>query len=131
MKEEIRTENAPQPLAPYSQGILFNENLVFVSGQTGLLKNPKGLDENDIVHQTNRTLNNIEAILNQVGCDLSDVLKVSVYLSDFADFSNMNEVYSKRFTKPYPTRTTVAVGLAENILVEIDVIASYRNNNKE
>jgi 2-iminobutanoate/2-iminopropanoate deaminase len=131
MKKEIRTSNAPSPAGPYSQGILFDERLVFVSGQTSYDPKSGVLVGENISEQTNQIFNNIEAILYEISCDLSDVLKVSVFLSDFGDFGLMNEVYSSRFQTPYPARTTVEAGLAEGTLVEIDVIAARNLNNQD
>jgi 2-iminobutanoate/2-iminopropanoate deaminase len=128
MKEEIRSENAPEPTGPYSQGIIYDRHLVLVSGQTSLDPKTGTLVGKDISEQTNQIFNNIEAILNEVSCSLSDVLKVSVFLRNFADFNAMNIVYSSRFQKPYPARTTIEAGLAEGTLVEIDVIAAKKSN---
>jgi len=124
MKQEIRSENAPDPTGPYSQGILFDGQLVFVSGQTALNPNTGAIIGKDISEQTNQIFDNIEAILGEVSCSLSDILKVSVFLSDFSDFGSMNKVYCSRFQAPYPARTTIEAGLAAGILVEIDVIAA-------
>jgi 2-iminobutanoate/2-iminopropanoate deaminase len=127
MKKEIRSENAPNPTGPYSQGILFDEQLVFVSGQTALDPDTGAIVGKDISEQTDQIFDNIEAILSEVSCNLSDVLKVSVFLSDFSDFGSMNQVYSSRFQAPYPARTTVKAGLAAGVLVEIDVIAAKQS----
>jgi 2-iminobutanoate/2-iminopropanoate deaminase len=68
-------------------------------------------------------MDNIEAILGEAGASLQDVVKASVYLAVFSDFSEMNEVYRQRMPVPPPTRTTVGAVLPVGVLVEIDVIA--------
>lgn len=118
--KEIRTPNAPTPAGPYSQGIMV-ENLVFVAGQrpqdpvTGEIKK-------DIKEQTKQVIENIQAILKESNCTLQDVVRTTVYLSDIKYFDEMNLVYRKMFSAPYPARTTMGVQL-RGIDVEIDAIA--------
>lgn len=119
-KKELRTNHAPTPAGPYSQGIECGD-FVFVAGQrpqdpvTGELKE-------GIQAQTRQVIQNIQSILAESGCTLADVVRSSVYLSDLKYFSEMNEVYSEMFPKPYPARTTIGTQL-RGILIEIDVIA--------
>lgn len=116
----IRTDKAPAPAGPYSQGIVYGD-LVFVAGQGP--KNPETGEIGDsIEEQTRQTLENVKAILAEAGAGMEDVLKSTVHLADLADFDRYNKVYETFFKEPYPVRTTVGSQLA-NILVEIDVIA--------
>lgn len=116
----VSTKNAPSPAGPYSQGIL-TDSFVFIAGQrpqdpaTGEIK--KGIKE-----QTYQVIKNMEAILHEAGCSLKDVVRTTVYLSNIKYFDEMNEVYKKMFSEPFPARTTIGVQL-RGIEIEIDAIA--------
>ncbi|MBR6232264.1 MAG: Rid family detoxifying hydrolase [Erysipelotrichaceae bacterium] len=125
-KTEIRTDNAPSPAGPYSQGIVAGD-YIFVAGQRPV--DPKtGYIPEDIQGQTRQVIKNIESILAEHGATLADVVRSGAYLSDLANFSAMNEVYSEMFPKPYPARTCIGTSL-RGILVEINVIA-YKPQNR-
>lgn len=119
-KTEIRTENAPKPAGPYSQGIVAGD-FVFVAGQRPV-DPATGIIPDDIQGQTEQVIKNIQSILAEHGCTLADVVRSGAYLSDLGNFNAMNEVYSKMFPQPYPARTCIGTSL-RGILVEIDVIA--------
>ena len=75
--------------------------------------------------QTEQSIANIKAILAQTGMTLDNVLKTTVFLADMSLFGEMNEVYGREFTEPYPARSAVAVKeLPKQVLVEIEVIAA-------
>jgi 2-iminobutanoate/2-iminopropanoate deaminase len=96
---------------------------IFVSGQ--LPVNPQtGEISEDIKEQTIQSLNNVKAILEEVGASLVDVVKVTVFLKDLSDFSAVNEVYGEFFTENYPARCCVEVSkLPKDAGVEIEVMA--------
>ncbi|MEZ0393899.1 MAG: RidA family protein [Desulfurococcaceae archaeon] len=123
----LYTERAPKPIGPYSQGIVVG-NFIFVSGQIPIDPATGALVGGDVREQTIRVLENVNAILNSAGASLKDVVKVTAYLVDPADFQAFNEVYTKFFEGgPYPARTTVFVKeLPRGARVEIDVIAWKR-----
>lgn len=125
-KTEIRTENAPAPAGPYSQGIIAGD-YIFVAGQRPV-DPTTGYIPDDIKGQTRQVIKNIEAILKEYDCTLADVVRSGAYLSDLKNFASMNEIYSEMFPKPYPARTCIGTSL-RGILVEIDVIA-YKPQNK-
>ena len=78
----------------------------------------------DVADQTEQVMKNLAAILEAAGCDLSRVVKTTVFLAHMADFAAMNEIYAKHFGEHRPARSTVAVkALPRNILVEIEAIA--------
>ncbi len=80
--------------------------------------------EGGVAVQTERALKNIAAILEAAGSSLEKVVRCGVFLKNMADFAEMNAVYGKHFTQPYPARTTIeAARLPKDVLVEIDVIA--------
>ena len=125
MKEIIYTKNAPDPVGPYSQAILTN-NTLFISGQVALDPNNGDMVNSSIKEETIQVMNNLKAILNEVGFDFSNVIKSTIYLSDMNNFSKVNEVYGSFFNKDYvPSRVTVEVSrLPKDANVEIDMIAS-------
>ena len=124
MKQPVSTQGAPAPIGPYSQGIVASGKLLFVSGQTP--KDPKtGQMPTDITAQTERCLESVKAIVEAAGASLADVVKVSAYLANMADFAAFNEVYGRYFPKPYPARTTISAVLpGANVMVEVDAIVA-------
>lgn|SRR5581483_443361 len=123
-KQVIQTTKGAPPKGAYSQGWRAGD-FIFVTG-TGPLDPVTGeLVGSDIERQTEQTIDNIEVILKAGGATLSDVVKVTVHLSDTGLFARYNAVYAKRFAKPYPVRTTVGsdLGHSPGMLIEIDCIA--------
>jgi 2-iminobutanoate/2-iminopropanoate deaminase len=124
-KQPVRTEQAPAPFqgAPYSQGIVAGD-LVFVSGQLGI--DPAGghVVEGGIVEQTEQTMKNLAAVLEEAGSSLENAVMVSIFLVDLGDFQAMNEVYARHLSEPYPARATVQIAaLPSGARVEIAVVA--------
>ncbi|MEA1870833.1 MAG: RidA family protein [Candidatus Bipolaricaulota bacterium] len=124
-KKAIETSKAPGAVGPYSQGIRAG-NLVFVSGQ--LPANAEGvLVIDDIAAATRHSLENVRAVLNAAGAQMSDVVKATVFLTDMGDFSAMNKVYGEFFSDPFPARACIEVAaLPKGARVEIEVIALLR-----
>lgn len=123
-KYAIQTKRGAPPQGAYSQGWRAGDFL-FVTG-TGPIDPATGKIAGDnIEQQTEQTIDNIVAILEADGASLSDVVKVNVHLSDTSLFPRYNAVYAKRFSKPYPVRTTVGsnLGHSSGMLIEIDCIA--------
>lgn len=123
-KHVIQSKLGAPPQGAYSQGWRAGD-FIFVTG-TGPIDPVTGkLVGTEIEQQTEQTINNIEAILAAEGATLADVVKSTVHLSDLSLFARYNAVYAKRFTKPYPVRTTVGsdLGHTPGMLVEIDCIA--------
>jgi 2-iminobutanoate/2-iminopropanoate deaminase len=116
----VRTEEAPTPVAPYSQAVVAN-GFVFVSGQRPVdpttMQVVEGFDA-----QVRQALANLFAVLTAAGTSAANVVKVGVFLADLATFPRFNELYAEVFSSPLPARTTVATSL-RGILVEIDAIA--------
>jgi 2-iminobutanoate/2-iminopropanoate deaminase len=123
MRKAIATEQAPKPMGPYSQAVVEGE-FIFVAGQ-GPINPLTGTRElGDVRSETQRTFENLQAILQAAGASLDDVVKCNVYLRDINDFAAMNEVYRTFFTAPFPARTTIQAGaLPGGIAVEIECIA--------
>jgi len=122
-KTFVKTESAPQPIGPYSQGIRAG-NFLFVSGQGPIDPKTGKMIEADIEKQTRQTLQNVKAIIEESGLTLSDTVKVSIFLKNASDFQKMNEIYKTFFQTNPPTRTTVqAEFVSPGMLIEIDAIA--------
>ena len=123
-KHVIQSKRGAPPQGAYSQGWRAGD-FIFVTG-TGPIDPVTGkLVGTEIEQQTEQTIDNVEAILSAEGATLADVVKSTVHLSDTSLFARYNAVYAKRFTKPYPVRTTVGsdLGHTPGMLVEIDCIA--------
>jgi 2-iminobutanoate/2-iminopropanoate deaminase len=124
-KHPIRTERAPAPFqgAPYSQAIRY-DNLIFVSGQLGIDPETSELVEGGIAEQTERAMQNMDAILEEAGSGAKQLVKTTIYLADLGDFQAMNEVYGSFLGPQPPARATIQVdGLPSGALVEIEGIA--------
>jgi 2-iminobutanoate/2-iminopropanoate deaminase len=124
VRETVKTEKAPAAIGPYSQGIR-SGGFLFCSGQIPLDPATGKMVEGGIKVQTERVLENLEAVLTSGGASLRSVVKTTVYLADLADFPAMNAVYGTFFPEEPPARATVQVAkLPAGALVEIDAIAS-------
>lgn len=113
----------PAALGPYSHAIWAGD-LLYISGQTPIDPSTGQLVSGDVGVQTHRVFDNLQAILEDAGLVMDDVIKCNVYLRDMRDFPAMNAAYASRFSTPYPARTTVAVaGLPLDAQVEIELVA--------
>jgi 2-iminobutanoate/2-iminopropanoate deaminase len=123
-REIINTNIAPAPIGPYNQAIKTG-NMLFVSGQVALKPGTGEMAMADIIEETHQVMQNLKSILQEGGMDFSNVVKTTIFLSDMALFSQVNEIYAKYFDGNFPARETVAVkGLPKNANVEISVIAA-------
>ncbi|MCR5779498.1 MAG: RidA family protein [Bacteroidaceae bacterium] len=124
MKEAIATTKAPGAIGPYSQAIRVG-NFVYTSGQLPINPATGAFPDGGIVAQTRQSLLNVQAILEEAGLTMANVVKTTVFLADMGDFAAMNGVYSEFFKEPFPARSAVAVKtLPKNALVEIEVVAA-------
>jgi len=124
MKKVIATTEAPKAVGPYSQAIATG-NLLFCAGQIPLKPETGELIEGDAAAQTKQVLENLAAVLRANGMTFSDVVKTTVFLTDLADFSKMNEVYAAFFSEPFPARSTIqVVALPKGANVEIEAVAA-------
>jgi 2-iminobutanoate/2-iminopropanoate deaminase len=119
----IAVTGAPKAAGPYSQGVVANGQL-FTAGMVPRDPTTNAMVPGDITAQTNRVVDNLEAILKGAGCSLKDVVKVTVYLADINDFAKMNEVMAARFGDHKPARSTIqAAKLPAGASIEVDVVA--------
>lgn len=120
--KEIKTNNAPLAIGPYSQAIAVN-NMVFTSGQIPV--NPEtGEIPDGIEKQANQVFTNIKNLLASSGSSIEKAVKTMVFIKDMNDFPVVNKIYETYFTKPYPARSCVEVSrLPKDVLIEVEVIA--------
>lgn len=121
--KEISTNKAPMAVGPYSQAIISN-NIMYISGQIPI--NP---ETNELITDYKKAciqiFENIKNILKVEDMDLSNAVKVSIFIKDLSHFNEVNEVYGKYFIKPYPARSCVEVtNLPKGAILEIELIAS-------
>jgi 2-iminobutanoate/2-iminopropanoate deaminase len=128
-KKIIQSDQAPAPIGPYSQAVIAG-NMLYVSGQIALHHVTGELVMNNLEIETRQVMENIRAILAQASVSFDAIVKSSIFLSDMAHFTRVNEVYSSFFTGNYPARETIQVaGLPKNVNVEISVIAFLSNHS--
>ena len=120
---QISTDKAPSAIGPYSQGVIAN-GFLFTAGQIPLDPVAGQIVPGGIVEQTERVMQNLQAVLTAAGVGWADVVKTTVYLHDLSHFPTVNEIYAKWLGDARPARSTVQVpGLPRGALVEIDAIA--------
>jgi len=124
MKKIILTQNAPAPIGPYSQAVE-SGNFLFCSGQIAIDPASGQVLTGDLKIQTEQVMKNIDAVLKAGGLSFRHVIKTTIYLTNMADFTTVNEIYGKYFPEQPPARSTVAVaGLPKGVNVEIEVLAA-------
>jgi 2-iminobutanoate/2-iminopropanoate deaminase len=124
-KQIIKPANSPAAVGPYNHAVRIGD-LLFCAGQIPIDPATGNLVPGGIQAQTERVLQNVKAILDDQKLTFSDVVKSTVFLTDLASFTGMNEVYAKYFTDNYPARSTVQVAaLPKGASVEIEVVAHY------
>lgn len=122
MRKIIKTQNAPLAIGTYSQGVTF-QNLVFTSGQICLNSETGKLNNDTFKNEVRQVLNNLNAVLLESGSALSQILKVTVFITDLSLFSELNEVFLEFFPEHPPARSAVEVSaLPMNVRVEIEAI---------
>jgi len=124
-KSAVSAPDAPTAIGPYSHAIRTGQ-LLFISGQVPIDPATGNLIDGDISAQTQRVMNNIDAVLKAGGLSFQHVVRTTIFLADISDFAAVNAVYGTFFSEPYPARATVQVSrLPKDARVEIDAIAAY------
>jgi len=120
-KHPIQTGDAPEAIGSYSQAVAAGDT-IYLSGQIGL--DPRTMEMADgFEAQAHRVFANLRAVAAASGGTLNDIVKLTVFLSDLANFGKLNEIMEHYFTKPYPARSAVGVAqLPRGALIEIDAI---------
>lgn len=121
MREPVHSQDAPAAIGTYSQAIKA-AGALYLSGQTPL--DPATMQLVDgIENQIHRVFRNLQAVATAAGASLHDAVRVTVYLTDLADFAKLNEIMPQYFREPFPARTTVQVSaLPRGAAVEVDAI---------
>jgi len=122
-KRVIVTDGAPEALGPYSQGVQVGRTL-YLSGQIGLDPETGDLVEGGVEAETQRAMDNLQAVLEAAGFSMADVVEAQVFLADLGDYGPMNEVYGSYFETAPPARAAVQVArLPRDARVEIKLTA--------
>ncbi len=122
-RKVVTCSNAPAAIGPYSVAIT-TDSLVFVSGQLGIDPTSGSIVEGGIQAQTRTALTNLKSVLESAGSSLEQVVKTTVFLTDMAQFAEMNGVYAEFFTSDYPARSAIQVAaLPKGGIVEVEAIA--------
>jgi 2-iminobutanoate/2-iminopropanoate deaminase len=123
MKKIIYTSNAPEPIGPYSQGIIAN-GFLFASGQIAINPENGELNNATLEEETHQVMRNIKALLVESEYEFEHIIKTTIFLSDMSLFAEVNEIYGSYFKGEFPARETVAVkGLPKGVNVEISITA--------
>ena len=122
MINRIKTNKAPKAIGAYSQGVLSN-NLVFTSGQIGIIPESGELIKENFEKEVLQVLNNVSAVLEAGGSSIKSAIKLTVFLTDLSKFKIVNDVFIEFFNEKYPARSAVEVsGLPLNANIEIEAI---------
>jgi 2-iminobutanoate/2-iminopropanoate deaminase len=128
VKRAVTSPGAPAAIGPYSQAVEVGE-WVFLSGQLGLDPASGRLVLGGVGAECRRALENLAAVLAEIGLGFDDVVKTTIYLTDLGDFATVNEIYGAGFREPFPARATVGVAaLPKGARVEIEAVARRRTS---
>jgi reactive intermediate/imine deaminase len=120
VRQAIHTDQAPKAIGPYSQAVRVGDT-VYLAGQIPLDPVTMQMVEGDFEKEARRVFENIKAVIAASGGTFAQVVKVTIFLTDFANFAKVNEMMAQYFQEPYPARSTVAVaGLPRNARVEVE-----------
>ena len=118
----IKTNKAPKAIGPYSQGISFN-NYIFTSGQIPIDPKSGQLIRGNFKKEVIQVLKNLDSVLKESGSSLKKTVKLTVFLTDLSNFSDLNEIFTSYFDDVYPARSAVQVAaLPLDSRVEIEAI---------
>ena len=122
MKKVIATNQAPAAIGPYSQAIEVG-NMVFTSGIIPVVPATGEIPEGSVA-QADQAFKNLSNLLEAAGTSMAKVIKTTVFIKEMNDFGAINEVYTKYFPEPYPSRSCVEVArLPKDVMLEIEAIA--------
>ncbi|MEX0964002.1 MAG: RidA family protein [Pseudohongiellaceae bacterium] len=120
--QQVQSNSAPEAIGPYSQAIKVG-SLVFLSGQIPLDPNTMEIVPGDITAQAHQVFSNLIAVAAAAGGKLGNAAKLTIYLTDLADFAVVNEIMAGYFSEPYPARATIQVSaLPKGSQIEIDAV---------
>ncbi len=121
-REYISASNAPKAVGTYSQAVKVGST-VYLSGQIPLVPESMILHEGDMAAHIRQVLDNLQAVAQAAGGDLTDIVKLNIYLTDMEHFALVNEIMAEYFQEPYPARAAIGVAsLPKQATVEMDAI---------
>jgi reactive intermediate/imine deaminase len=121
-RHSIHTDRAPQAIGTYSQAVRAGDT-VYLSGQVPFDPATMQLVAGDIEVQARRVFENLKAVAEAAGGSLAHTVKLTIFLTDLANFAKVNEVMATYFAKPYPARSTVGVAsLPRGAQIEIECV---------
>lgn len=120
-KQTIKTEHAPAAIGTYSQAVKAGDT-VYLSGQIGLdpqkMELVRGIDA-----QVRQVFDNLKAVTKAAGGNMSDIVKLNIFLTDLSHFALVNSIMTEYFAEPFPARAAVGVAaLPKDALVEADAV---------
>ena len=119
--KEIKTNNAPAAIGPYSQAVTVG-NLLFTSGQIPIDPATGNIPES-VEEQAHQAFTNVKNLIEAAGSSIDNVVKTTVFIKNMEDFAKINEIYATYFTEPYPARSCVEVArLPKDVLLEVETI---------
>jgi len=121
-RQSIHTDSAPQAIGTYSQAVRAGDT-VYLSGQVPFDPATMQLVTGDMEVQARRVFENLKAVSEAAGGSLAQAVKLTIFLTDLANFAKVNEVMATYFAKPYPARSTVGVAtLPRGAQIEIECV---------
>ncbi len=121
-KKTIHTDNAPSAIGTYSQAVQYG-NLVFLSGQIPLQPDTMEVVAGDFEARTRRVFDNLQAVVEAAGGTMDQILKLTIYLTDLANFATVNTVMADYFAEPYPARAALGVAsLPKGVDIEAEAV---------
>ena len=123
-KRNLVTKRGVKPQGPYSQGIIASGSMLYVAAQGPFDPATGELVGMTFKAQAEQVFRNVQAIIEAAGASMADVVKMTVFITDWAHFSELNEVYVRYFPEPYPARTPIRVELLPSVLCSADAIVA-------
>ena len=131
VRRPVETDGAPAPIGPYSQAVVA-DGVLYCSGQVPLDPATGELVDGGVAEQAQRCLENLDAVCRTAGTQLSEAARIGIYLTDMAQFAELNDVYASFFSEPFPVRTTIGVAaLPKGALVEMDATVPLGRDSPE
>lgn len=121
-KQVIYTNKAPAVIGPYSQAVKMN-NIVYLSGQIAFDPESNQLITNNVEAEIHQVFKNLKNVAEAAGGSLANIVKITIFLTDFIHFPLVNNIMTQYFSEPYPARSTIGVAaLPKGVTVEIEGI---------
>ena len=121
-KHIISTNKAPAAVGTYSQAVaVTGGTTVYLSGQIPLVPETMEIVDGDIENEIHQVFKNLTAVCEEAGGDLSNIVKLNIFLTDLNNFAVLNEIMSSYFDQPYPARAAIGVNeLPKGVSIEMD-----------